>query len=164
MTSDFALLLAQTGVTACLAAWMGQGAAANWIHPRLNEAAVAMVMRLDMMERDFPDEFAAVRGRRVTDPRRIRLAFRVILLWETVAAALLCFGTLAMLAALFGAMPADAARGWAMIGALAFVVNWAGFLIGGDWFCYWYCHFSSQATHFFLMLWGTLSLILLALG
>jgi hypothetical protein len=42
-------------------------------------------------------------------------------------------------------------------------MNWAGFLIGGNYFCYWYSHFPGQSTHFQLVLWGTATMIFLAM-
>lgn len=162
--SETALLLAQAGMTACLAGWMIVAAADNWIHPKFNEEAVAMVMRFDRMRESYPEDYAHIAYRRIDDPRLIRLAFRAIVLWESLAALLLTVGALALLGALLGLVPAETARGIAILGALAFTANWAGFLIGGNWFCYWYCHVEGQATHFKLALWGSVAMVLIAIA
>ncbi len=48
------------------------------------------------------------------------------------------------------------------IGAQAgFVGIWSGFLIGGQWFYYWYGAYG-QGTHFRLLLWGLAALLLVA--
>ncbi len=90
--------------------------------------------------------------------------FYLLVLWESVAALLLVVGTAWLAFALFGIADVEKARAVASLGALAFTMNWAGFLIGGNYFCYWYCHFPAQATHMMLALWGTLVVILLQLG
>lgn len=157
-------LLAQTLVTSCLAAWMLAGVYNNWRFPRLNEAAVAMVMRFEMMEQTYPEDFAVVKHRKVTNPKLIRLMFYAMVLSETLAAALLSAGAVLLMLALGGGFPVDLGRFVALLGALAFTANWTGFLIGGEYFCYWYCHFGSQATHMMLAIWGTLLIVLLVLG
>lgn len=147
--------IAQIVLTACLAAWMVSGVINNWLMPKLNESVVAMVMRFELMERDFPEDFEAVKHRRVHNPHLVRIVFLAMVLSETIAAILLVAGTLLQCAALFGGVAPDVANLVALMGALAFTVNWTGFLIGGEYFCYWYCHFGSQATHLMLAIWGT---------
>ena len=159
--SDLILPLSQMLLTGCLAGWMIAGVADNWIHPKLNEEAVAMVTRFDRMARDFPQDYALLACRRVADPRWIRRLFYALVTWETVAAIGLSVGTAMLGAALFGWVELETARMAATLGALAFTLNWAGFLIGGNYFAYWYCHFQAQVTHFLLALWGTLVIILL---
>lgn len=73
-----------------------------------------------------------------------------MVIMETIAALLLCAGAVLM------TLPLDVARLIALLGALAFTANWTGFLIGGEYFCYCYCHFGSQATHLILAIWVTL--------
>lgn len=163
MTVAFALALAQFGNTACIAAWMISGVVDNWRHPALNERAVADVLGLDGLATEAPEAYAEMKHRRVENRRLVRAAFYAIVLWESVAALLLSFGTVALGAALLGLADADAARGWAILGCLAFVVNWSGFLVGGNYFCYWYAQFPAQATHFFLVVWGVAGIVLLAL-
>lgn len=163
MSPDFALALAQVVSTACLTAWMLSGVIDNWMHPHLNAKVVAEVMGLDRLAEDFPDEFAKVAYRRVQNPRATRLLFYSIVAWESLAAILLTIGTVLLLIAFLSGGDTTAARAWAMLGCLAFVANWSAFLVGGNYFCYWYCYFGSQATHFFLVLWGMLGILLLAI-
>ncbi|MEL6205634.1 MAG: DUF2165 family protein [Pseudomonadota bacterium] len=161
--TDMALLIAQAVVTGCMAAWMVTGVFDNWRHPHLNLSAVAMVTRFDRMAEDFPQDFEVVKHRRVSDMRVIRGLFYLLVAWETVAAITLVGGTVALVMALGGAVDVELARLLAVLGALAFTVNWAGFLAGGNYFCYWYCHFAGQATHFMLLIWGILGTILLVI-
>ena len=154
--NDIAVPLAQTVLTFCLAGWMVSGVFNNWRFPRLNEAVVALVMRFEMMETTYPDDFAAVQHRKITNPKVVRTVFYLMVVSETVAAFLLSAGAVLMALSLFSVVPPDLARLAALIGTLVFTANWTGFLIGGEYFCYWYCHFGSQATHLMLAIWGTL--------
>lgn len=156
MMTDFALPLTQLVLTACLAGWMVSAVYNNWRFPALNEDAVAMVMKFEMMEAAYPYDYAVVRHRRIDNPKTIKALFRLMVLMETTAALLLTLGAGLLAASLFGAVSIDTARFVALLGTLVFVANWAGFLIGGEYFCYWYCHFSSQATHMMLAIWGTM--------
>jgi predicted small integral membrane protein len=162
--SDIALPLAQTVLTFCLACWMIAGVFNNWRFPKLNEAAVAMVMNFELMEITYPDDFAVVRHRRITNPKAVRTVFYLMVLSETIAALLLTGGAIMMAGSLFGLIPPGPAQLIALLGTLSFTVNWTGFLIGGEYFCYWYCHFGSQATHLMLAIWGTVLTGLLVLG
>ena len=115
------------------------------------------------MAQEYPDEYRLVRHRRVENPKIIRLVYFLLVGAESVAAITLSFGTACLALALFGAADPGFARSAALIGALAFTLTWSGFLVGGNYFVYWYCHFQSQATHFLLALWGLALLILLLL-
>lgn len=159
--TEIALLLAQAVIVGCMAAWMITGVVDNWVHPALNQGAVAEVLRFEKMREDFPEDFEYVKYRMLDCPRTIRALFYALVAWETVAAILLTAGTGALLLAMGGLVPADLARFVAVLGALAFTMNWAGFLTGGNYFCYYYSHHSGQATHFKLLLWGVLATILL---
>ena len=158
------LIIAQTVLTACLAGWMISAVYNNWRFPRLNEEAVAQVMRFDLMERDYPDGYAVVHHRKIESKWVIKAGFKVILFMETMSALVLSVGAILLCASLFGFVPVDIARFAAVIGALIFILIWTGFLVGGEYFCYWYCHFGSQATHLMLVIWGTMVLGLLLLS
>jgi predicted small integral membrane protein len=158
---DVILILVQCALTGGLAGWMITGVVDNWRYPDLNVEAVAMVTRFDLMAAQYPADFAHVKHRRIDDPRKIRALFRLIVLWETLAALLLTLGTGMLAAAAIGLVDVTLARAIAVLGATAFVMNWAGFLIGGNYFCYWYGHFPSQATHLMLAIWGILVLLVL---
>ena len=87
--------------------------------------------------------------------------FRLIVFAELVAAILLWIGVIWLALAAFGIAGAESARIAALIGILAFTSIWAGFLIVGNHFGYWYCHEWAQNTHFQLATWGTAAMILL---
>jgi len=111
---------------------------------------------MELMAEQYPSEFSQVAHRRVRDVRIINLSFWLVVVWETLAAILLCVGAflLSKVALLGGDV--TLARDIALAGALAFTVNWAGLLIGGNYFCYYFCHFEGQFTHFLLVIWGSL--------
>lgn len=162
--TEWALMIAQLAVMAGLTGWMFTGVRDNWMYPRLNEAAVAHVVQFAFMAEQFPDEYAPVKHRKVGSPGVVRAMYYAIVLWETVALVLLALGTGALALALMDLVGGDTARGLAILGATAFTVNWFGFLVGGNHYCYWYCHQGSQHTHFALLLSGILTILLLALG
>ncbi|MEM0946634.1 MAG: DUF2165 family protein [Pseudomonadota bacterium] len=158
------MLVVQAVALACVAVWMTVAVRDNWQHPDLNLDAIAMVMRLDLMERDWPEDYVQVAHRRVTEPRIHKLAFRAVVTAETLAAAALWISALLLLLSAGGAVAAEIAKAAAALSLVWFVAIWAGFIAGGNYFCYWYCHHSSQTTHYFLLLWGLLTLILVAVA
>ena len=160
---DLALSLAQTGLLASLTGWIFTGARDNWRFPYMNQNAIAMVVRMDGLEDTHPEDYNCIAHRRIADGPTIKLLYRVIVLWESFATLLLAIATFTMVLAMFGLVENETARGLGILGALAFTLTWAGFTIGGNHFGYWYLHAPTQATHFLLALWGTGTLILLAL-
>ena len=155
------LLLVDAALIAGLGVWMTVAVADNWRHPKLNEDAVAMVLRFDFMAAEYPDEFAALAHRRIEDPRIISLLFRAMRLAETIAATLLLFGALLYFGAAIGALDAIIAQALGIVGTIFFVCIWAGFIIGGNYFAYWYCHQWAQSNHFMVMYWGLFVLLIL---
>ncbi len=157
-------LFAEAVMTGLIGLWMATGALDNWRFPELNRATVAQVMRMERMEQQYPEEFSHVAHRRVSDVRVVNLAFRLIVLWESLSAILLCLGSAMLAVAALTGGDIGFARNIAIAGALSFTVNWAGFLIGGNYLCYYYCHFEGQFTHFMLVIWGSLVCTLLVLS
>lgn len=157
------LLLVDAALVAGLGAWMTVAVADNWRYPKLNEEAVAMVVRFDLMAEQFPDDFAALAHRKIDDPRVIGLLFRAMRMAETIAAVLLLLASLWLLGAALGLTDALAAKALAVIGSAFFVSIWAGFIIGGNYFAYWYCHQWAQSNHFMVMYWGLFVLLILLL-
>ena len=155
------LLLVDAVLVAGLAVWMTVAVADNWRHPKLNEEAVAMVVRFDLMAEQYPDDFAQLSHRRIEDPRLIGLLFRAMRLAETVAAAILAVATVLLLGAAVGLFPALVAQGTAIVGTAFFASIWGGFVIGGNYFAYWYCHQWAQSNHFMVMYWGLFVLVIL---
>lgn len=154
-------LLVNAALVAGLGSWMAVAVVDNWRHPRLNEEAVATVLRFDLMARDYPEDFALMAYRRIDAPRTIRRLFQAIRLAETVAAAALVGSALLILLAAGGFVPVALATGAGIVSTAFFTLIWAGFLIGGNYFAYWYCHQWAQSNHFMLMVWGFLVLLVL---
>lgn len=161
--NDTILLLAQAILTSCNAAWMVAGALNNWVKPRLNYVGVRAVMRFEGMDVDYPEDYAQVAHRRIDNPVLHKIAFGSIVASETISALTLTTGAVLLWIALLGGGDPTLGATIAMLGALAFVINWTGFLIGGEYFCYWYTYFNAQATHLLLLVWGVLTLIFLAM-
>jgi hypothetical protein len=120
-----------------------------------------MVMRFDLMARDFPEDYKIVAHRRVDSEAVISLCFNAIRLAET-AAAIVLFGAALMLAmAGFGAAGVAAATTAALVATTFFILIWAGFIVGGNYFHYYYCHQWGQSNHFMFMYWGFFVLLVL---
>ena len=157
------LFLVDAALVAGLGVWMSVAVADNWRHPKLNEEAVAMVVRFDLMAEQFPEDYAAIAHRRIGDRATIRRLFHTIRLAETAAAVALLGSAAALLLAAAGAVGAAPAAGAALLSTAGFVSIWAGFVIGGNYFAYWYCHQWAQSNHFMLMFWGFFVLVVLLL-
>lgn len=157
------LLLVDALLVAGLCVWMTVAVADNWRHPKMNEETVAMVVRFDLMAELYPDDFRQIAHRRIDDPRTIGRLFRAIRLVETVSAAALCVSVLLLVLAAWGAIHTVVATAVALISAAFFTTIWAGFLIGGNYFAYWYCHQWAQSNHFMLMFWGLFVVVVLLL-
>lgn len=161
---DSTILAAQALGTGLIGAWLTLGVRDNILHPAVNETYTAEVMAMTRMQAEYPDEFTHVAHRAVTNRRVQQWAFRLVVAAELVAALLLWAGVVALLMALAGTGTAVTGRSIAMAGAMLFTAVWAGFLIVGNHFCYWFCHDGAQNTHYQMTLWGLGTMILLAIG
>ena len=161
---EFALHLAQTTCVFLITAWLTTGVYENLFMPQLNSTFTAQVLDMARMREEYPDAYREVAHRRVSNPRVQVALFRLIVVWEVVAVSFLWLGTLAMALALAGGVDIGTAKGLGLIGALLFTCTWAGFLIAGNWFCYWFCHYEGQNTHFQMTLWGMATMIFLVVG
>ncbi len=156
------VLIAQTVSVAAIAAWLGTGVYDNIRYPKNNELYTAQVMSMERMKEEYPDEYARVAHRAIEDRGVQQLAFRVVVVAELAAFLLLVVGVVALLMALAGTGSLEIGRSLALIGATLFTAVWAGFLIVGNYFCYWFCHEGGQNTHYQMTLWGMANIILLA--
>ena len=150
-----ALLIAGPGF------WMAVAVYDNWRHPKLNVDAVAMVLRFDQMAEEFPDEFDVVGHRRISEPRHIDLIFQAIRLFESLAAVTLLMAALLLFGAAIGAVPTGLATAFALFGITYFILIWAAFIVGGNYFHYYFCHPWAQSNHFMFMFWGFFVLLVL---
>lgn len=159
---ETALLLAQLSATGAIASWLTLGVRDNLLHPSVNETYTADVMNMTRMRTEYPAEFAQVAHRAVSNRRIQLLAFRLIVVIELATVLLLWAGAAGLLMAISGFTLPETARALAICGATAFTTIWAGFLIVGNHFSYWFCHEGAQNTHYQMTLWGLGTLILLA--
>ncbi|MEM1235666.1 MAG: DUF2165 family protein [Pseudomonadota bacterium] len=155
------LLLLDSVLVAGLAAWMIVAVRDNWMHPKMNLEAVAMVVRFDAMAEEFPEDYAEVAHRRIDDPARVKLIFHLIRWAETAAAVMLSLSALLLFIAAFGSAGVVFATGMALVSTAFFASIWAGFIIGGNYFAYWYSHQWAQMNHFSLLFWSLLVFIAL---
>ena len=142
------------------AAWLTMGVLDNILHPSINRGDVARVLRLGALE-EYPEVYALVSHRRIDNPVVVTWLFRLIVLAELIATILLWLATLALFAAAFGRIDSDPARALGLAAMMAFIGVWAAFLVGGQWFDYWYAPLG-QATHLMATIWGIASLAVLA--
>ncbi|MEM8649463.1 MAG: DUF2165 family protein [Pseudomonadota bacterium] len=164
MYFELTLLIAQAATAFFLAAWLTTGVYENLFYSSINSTFTAEVLEMKRMEKDYPEAFAEVSYRQIKNPVLQRFLFRIIVLWELFAVIALWVGTIALVLAIFGLSDPENARALGLFGALVFTATWAGFLIVGNWFCYWFCHEGAQNTHFQMTLWGMATMILLTAG
>ncbi|WP_370393425.1 DUF2165 domain-containing protein [Cognatishimia sp.] len=158
---DMMVLIAQCAAVFFLAAWLSTGFLENVRHPSLNETFTAQVLSMERMRNDFPEAYEVVAHRRIENPEVQKILFRLIVIWEGLATLALWLGVAGLVLAIFGAVEPSSAKALGVLGVLLFTATWAGFLIVGNWFCYWFCHEGAQNTHYQMTLWGLATLVLL---
>jgi len=160
---DALILLAQCFAVTAMAGWMLTGLWDNIAHPRINADLVDEVLTLARLRTDYPDAYERLKHRAINAPGLRRAIFGAAVTLEACAALGLLAGSLLLLLAMFGAIAPELARSVALIGTVLFSSVWAGFVIMGNYFCYWCGHEGAQNTHFQLLLCGLGTLILLIL-
>lgn len=161
---DLVILLAQITLISGIAAWLSTGVWDNIRHPSNNEDFTAEVMEMRRMRAAYPDAFARVAHRAITRRSLQRMAFRLVVLAELAAALILWTGAMLLIASAFGFSDPDTARAIALLGATLFTAVWMGFLIVGNYFCYWFCHEWAQNTHYQMTFWGMGTMIFLVVS
>ena len=156
------ILLAQIAALSGAAAWLSTGVWDNIVHPANNATFTAQVMGMTRMRDMYPDEFARVAHRAINSRATQRAAFRLVVAVELIAALVMWIGVGALALRLFGVGDPDTARALALLGATLFMSVWAGFLVVGNYFCYWFCHEWGQNTHYQMLFWGLMTMIFLA--
>ncbi len=164
MTLGTIILVAQTACVFFMAAWLTIGVLDNVFHSALNSTITAEVLDMTRMREEFPEAYEAVAYRRISNVSVQKWLFVIIVVWEVVAAIALWSGLAAMVMAALGQVDPTTGRSLAVLGALSFTSIWVGFLVGGNWFCYWFCHEGAQNTHYQMTLWGIVTLIFLVVG
>lgn len=164
MTLETIILVAQTACVLFMAAWLTIGVLDNIFHSALNSTITAEVLDMTRMREEFPEAYEAVAHRRISSASIQKWLFAFIVVWEVVAAIALWSGFALLLMAALGQVEPATGRSLAVLGALLFTSIWVGFLVGGNWFCYWFCHEGAQNTHFQMTLWGIVTMIFLVVG
>lgn len=161
MTLETIILVAQTACVFFMAAWLTIGVLDNIFHSALNSTTTAEVLDMTRMREEFPEAYEAVAHRRISSTSIQNWLFVFIVVWEVVAAIALWSGFALLLMAALGQVEPVTGRSLSVLGALLFTSIWVGFLVGGNWFCYWFCHEGAQNTHFQMTLWGIVTMIFL---
>lgn len=156
------LLFAQMLMVLMLTLWLSLGVFDNLRHPKVNGLFVGQVLELELLKAEFPELYEMHKARAVHSKAVQAWMFRAIVCAEGLAVLLLWGGVLSLCGALFGAVAAAEAQAFATLGVLAFTMIWSGFLVAGNYWCYWMCHEGAQNTHFQMTLWGIGVMILLA--
>ncbi len=158
--ADVVLLLVQVLLVALQAAWLSLGAYSNLRWPRTNKDYVVDVVTMELTK-ESPEIYEDHKHRAWSSPRLVDFLFRAVSLSEALVAGLLWAAAVFLLLAALGQVAAEFARGFALLAVLAFTAIWGSFLVGGQWFHYWVSEESPQSTHFFMLLWGIATLIVL---
>lgn len=154
-------LIGQAVLVALLAGWLVLGAAENIRAPAVNLDLVADVLSMRRVRDERPEIYALTKGNRIENPAVHRALFAVIVAVEAAAALTLSVGAGALALAAFGLAGAEAARLIALAGTIAFTAIWGAFLVGGQWVHYWAAWKETQATHYFMTLWGVATFVAL---
>ncbi len=164
MTQEIILLITQASSIFILASWLSIGVFENIFYPEFNRRFTNEVLELTRISQEYPEVYAVVKYRRITNKVVQNGVFWAIVCWQFVAVTVLWAGTISLFLAVFNLFEMEKALAIGLLGTLLFTMTWAGFLIVGNWFCYWFCHGEGQNTHFQMTLWGTTTSILMSVG
>ena len=95
------ILIAQIASVGFLALWLTTGVRDNILYPSLNETFTAEVMEMTRLRRDYPECYALMAHRRIESRFVQRIVFRLIVVWEAIAALALWAGVAALLGSAF---------------------------------------------------------------
>jgi predicted small integral membrane protein len=161
---DFFPLFAQAGVVAFQAVWLSVAVYDNITHSAVNERGFGLVLRMDLVEKQDPEAFKELSERRVQNPATEKALFKALVTGEATVAVLLWLGALALLLAALGVIGHTGARALAMMAVLGFTAIWTSLLAGGLWFLDRVGMANAVMGHSFLLIWGTVTLVFLAVA
>ena len=142
------------------AAWLTLGVCTNIRHPGYNKEYIISVLTMELVKEN-PELYETFAHRRITHPGIHNLVFGVLLLVQISVSCLLWLGGVGLILATTSWVSGGIASTLAVCGVLGFTLIWGSFLVGGEWFLYWASERSPQYTHFFMLLWGVGTLVLL---
>ncbi|MEM9778929.1 MAG: DUF2165 family protein [Pseudomonadota bacterium] len=155
------VLLSQAGLMSVIAGWLILGVRDNILYPHQNQRLTDMVLCMEAMAEEYPQFYAELSHRRVTEPTTQKLMFRLIVGVELAVCGIMLVGILGLLGAVIGAVPAERTQALVLLGAFGFTMIWAAFLVAGNHFAYWLCHKEQQLTHYQMTLWGIGTMVFL---
>ena len=155
-------MIAQAFVLALPASWLTLGVLTNLRHPQHNRDYVVRVLTMELIK-DSPPLYESFSHRRITDPGWHRRCFALLVTGELLISIALWLGVALLVVASWGGVDEKIARTVATLAATGFAGFWGSFLVGGEWFLYWASEDSPQYTHFFMLLWGLVTVVIMAL-
>ncbi len=158
---DQIVLLSQLGLMSVITGWLILGARDNILYPQQNQRLTDLVVSMELMETEYPQFYADLSHRRITEKAMRRRLFRAIVVAEVIVCLLLITAIMSLLGALLGAVPVSRAAPLALLGAFGFTMIWASFLTVGNHFAYWLCHKEQQMTHYQMTFWGLGTMVFL---
>ncbi len=99
----------------------------NLFRPKLNSTFTRQMLGMERLRREYPDAYADVAYRKMSNAQLAKLLFWVIVAWEAVAALMLLVATLTLIWAFFRVVDPQMSRSLGMIGALLFTSTCAGY-------------------------------------
>ncbi|MCY4303538.1 MAG: DUF2165 family protein [Aestuariivita sp.] len=157
------VLISQTIFLALMAAWLTIGVYDNIRYPKNNENYTSQVLSMELLQSDFPEVYNRVSHRAIVNRTIQKLAFLLVIIIESFTSITLWVGFICLIMALNHAIAFEVAHTIALVGATAFTTIWAGFLVMGNYFCYWYVYEGIQNTHYQMTLWGIANVIFLVI-
>ncbi|MEM1286989.1 MAG: DUF2165 family protein [Pseudomonadota bacterium] len=151
----------QVVLVSLLAGWLVVGAYENIRAPEVNLDLMRDVFSMRSLSEEAPELYELLKRNRITAPNIQELLFRIVVVFETIVATILVIAAFMLGLALFGLLNLEIARILGVFGALGFTMIWGAFLVGGNWFHYWIAHKSTQHTHYFMTIWGIVTLAVL---
>ena len=159
---EFFPLFSQAAIVAFQAAWLTMAVFDNLRHPNINERGFERVFTMELVAQQDPDSFKDVSERRIENPRMEKALFRILVAAEVIVSALLWLGSLGLLLAAVGVIGHEGVRALASMAVLGFTAIWVSLLTGGLWFLNRIGMLPAVQVHFFLTIWGVVTLIFLA--
>ena len=162
MDLQSAIIMTQSIVVLFPALWLSIGVYSNIRHPDNNRDYVIRVMGMSMAVSPLYDGiYQSHFNRRIQNPSIFKTVFVLLVGYEFIVCCGLWLGTASLLLAFVGKVSVETARAISIYSALGFTSIWCAFLIAGEWFVYWASDESPQKTHFFMTLWGLVTLLVL---
>ena len=162
MDLQSAIILTQSLVVLFPALWLSIGVYSNICRPDNNRDYIIRVMGMGMaVSPPYDKIYHSHFDRRIQNLSICKTLFFLLVCYEFIVCCGLWLAGAGLLFALAGEVSVATARTISICSVLGFTSIWCAFLIAGEWFVYWASDESPQKTHFFMTLWGLVTLLVL---